>query len=73
MKLHNGSGAPEGKVRLVLPPAEGGAFPDLPSLICHSDVSGERWILIAGEDIRKHGLKVTSPVINHYLLVGQRK
>ena len=60
-------------MKMALPPAVGGAFPDLPRCICHSDLSSERWILIAGEDIREHDLKVTSLVINHYFLGWSEK
>ena len=68
----SGRGAPEGEVKLALPPAEGSVLPDLPCLVYHYNVSSERRVLIVGEDVREHGLKVTLRVIDHYFLVGQR-
>ena len=56
-------GAPEGEVKL--PPAEGIVLPDLPCLICHCNVSSERWVLIVGEAVREHGLKVTPFIVDH--------
>ena len=53
-----GSGAPESEIKLPLPPVK---------LICHFNVSSERWVLIVGEDILEQGLEVTSLVINRYL------
>ena len=50
-----GRGAPEGEVKLALPPAEGSVLPDLPCLACHCNVSSERNVLIVGEDVREHG------------------
>ena len=73
MKPLKGRGAPEGEVKLALPPVEGSVLPDLSCLVCHCNVSGERRVLIVGEDIREHGLKVTPLVIDHYFLVGQRE
>ena len=61
------------EIKLALPPVKGSAFPDIPSLICHFNVSIERWVLIVGEDILEQGLEVTCLVINCYLLVGQSK
>ena len=42
MKPYNGRGAPDGEVKLALPPAEGSVLPDLPCLvaIATSPVSG---------------------------------
>ena len=48
-------------------------FPGIPSLVCHSDIPGECGVLVLGEDVWERGLKVTSPVINHNLLAGQRR
>ena len=73
MKPHNGRGAPEGEVKLTLPPAEGSVLPDLPCLVCHCNVSSERRVLIVGEDVREHGLKLTPLIVDHYFLVGQRQ
>ena len=67
-----GRGEPEGEVKLALPPAEGSGLPELPCLICHCNVSSERRVLIVGEDVREHGLKVTLLIVDHYVLVGQR-
>ena len=53
-----GRGAPEGDVKLAQPPAEGSFLPDLPCLLCHCNVFSERRVLIVGEDVRDHGLKV---------------
>ena len=48
-------------------------LPVVPRLVSHIDVSSERgWGLIVGEDVWERGLKVTSHVINHHLLAGQR-
>ena len=66
-------GAPEGEVKLALSPAEGSILPDLPCLVCHCNVSSERTVLIVGEDVRKHGLKVTPLIVDHYFLVRQRE
>ena len=44
----------------------------MPGLICHCNISSERWVLIVGEDVWEDGLEVTSLVISHYLLAGQR-
>ena len=30
-------------------------------------------VLIVGEDVREHGLKVTPLIVDHYFLVGQRE
>ena len=68
-----GRGAPEGEVKLALPPAEGRVLPDLSCLVCHCNVSSERRVLIVGEDVREHGLKVTPLIVDHYFLVGQRE
>ena len=68
-----GRGAPEGEVKLALPPAEGCVLPDLPCLVCHCNVSSERRVLIVGGDVREHGLKLTSLATDHYFLVGQEK
>ena len=73
MKPTTGRGASEGEVKLALPPAEGSVFPDLPCLVCHCNVSSERRVLIVGEDVREHGLKVTPFIVDHYFLVGQRE
>ena len=69
----SGGGAPESEIKLVLPPIERSGFPGIPSLICHSDVPGKRRVLIIGEDVWEFGLEVTSLVINHYLLAGQKE
>ena len=68
-----GRSAQEGEVKLALPPAEGSVFPDLPCLACHCNVSSERRVLIVGEYVREHGLKVTPLFVDHYFLVGQRE
>ena len=75
LKLHPtaGRGAPEGEVKLTLPRAEGNVLPDLPCLVCHCNVSSRRRVLIVGEDVREHGLKLTFLVIDHYFLVGKRE
>ena len=59
-------GAPEGEVKLALPPAEGSVLPDLPCLVCPCNVSSERRVLQVGEDVREYGLLVTPLVIDHY-------
>ena len=41
--------------------------------VSHIDVSSELGVLIVGEDVWERGLKVTSLVINHNLLAGQRR
>ena len=61
------------KLSLALPPAEGSVLPDLPCLICHCNVSSERRVLIVGNDVREHGLKVTPLIVGHHFLVGQRE
>ena len=67
------SRAPEGEIELALPPIESG-FPGIPSLIrCREGAPSEWGILVLGEDVWERGLKVTSLVINHNLLAGQRK
>ena len=66
-----GRGAPEGEVKLALPPAEGRVLPDLPSLVCHCNASSKRRVLIVGEDVREHGFEVIPMAIDHYFLVGQ--
>ena len=68
-----GRGAPEGEVKLALPPAEGSVLPDLPCLVGHCNVSSERRVLIVGKDVREHGLKLTPFIVDHYFLVGQRE
>ena len=68
-----GRGAPEGEIKLALPPTEGKVLPDLPCLVCHCNVSSEWRVLIVGEDVRKHGLKVTPLIADQYFLVGQRE
>ena len=73
MKPTTSRGAPEGEVKLELPPAEGSVLPELPCLVCHCNVSSERRVLIVGEGVREHGLVVTPLIINHYFLVGQRE
>ena len=70
MNPTTGSGAPKGKVKLALPPTEGGAFPDLLSLVCHRNIFSERRVLIVGEDVQEHGFEVTTLVIDHYFWVG---
>ena len=57
MKPHTDRGAPEGKVKLALPPAEGSVLPDLPCLVCHCNISSERRVLIVDEDVRGMALK----------------
>ena len=71
MKPTTGRGAPEGEVKLALPPAEGRVLPDLPSLVCHCNVSSEWRVLIVGEDVREHGSEVIPIVIDHYFMIGQ--
>ena len=73
VKPTTGRGAPEGEVKLALPPAEGRVLPDLPSLVCHCNVSSERRVLIVGEDVREHGSEVIPMVIDHYFVIGQRE
>ena len=73
MNPTTGRGAPEGEVKLGLPQAEGSVLPDLPCLVCHCNVSSERRVLIVGEDVWEHGLKVTPLIVEHYFLVGQRE
>ena len=73
MKAHNRQRCSRGRSKLALPSAEGSVLPDLPCLICHCNVSSERKVLIVGEDVREHGLIVTSLIIDHYFLVGQRE
>ena len=66
----SGGGAPNREVQLELPPIERSGFPGIPS---HSDIPGEWGVLVLGEDVWERGLKVTSLVINHNLLAGQRR
>ena len=66
----SGGGTPNREVQLALPPIERSGFPGIPSLVCHSDIPGECRVLVLGEDVWERGLKVTSPIINHNLLVG---
>ena len=64
---------PHREIELTLPPAHRSMLPVVPRLVCHCNVSSERWVLIVAEDVRKDGLEVTSLVINHNLLSGQRQ
>ena len=73
MKPTTGRSAPEGEVKLALPPAEGSVLPDLPCLVCHFNVFSERRVLTVGEDVREDGLKVTPLIVDHYFFVGQRE
>ena len=73
MKPQNRQRRTRGRSKLALPPAEGSVLPELPCLVCHRNVSGERRVLIVGKDVRKHGLKVTPLIVDHYFLVGQRE
>ena len=66
------SRAPNHEVQLALPPGHRSVLPVVPRLVCHSDVPGKRRVLIIGEDVWEFGKEVTSLVINHYLLAGQR-
>ena len=68
----SGGGAPNREVQLALPPIERSGFPGIPSLVCHSDIPGECGVLVLGEDVWERGLKVTSLIIDHNLLAGQR-
>ena len=68
-----GTGTPEGEVQLTLPPVKGGARPDMPSLICHCNVSSEQGILVLGEDAGERSLEVASLVVDHYFVDGQRE
>ena len=69
----SGGDAPNREVQLALPPIERSGFPGIPSLDCHSDIPDEWGILVLGKDVWERGLKVTSLVINHNLLAGQRR
>ena len=66
------SRTPHREVQLALSQIERSGFPGIPSLVCHSDIPGEWGGLVLGEDVWERGLKVTSLVINHNLLAGQR-
>ena len=67
------SRAPNREVQLALPPGHRSVLPVAPRLVSHIDFSSERGVLIVGEDVWERGLKVTSLVINHNLLAGQRR
>ena len=68
-----GGGAPNREVQLALPPIKKSGFPGILSLVCHSDIPGEWGVLVLGKDVWERGRKVTSLVINHNLLAGQRR
>ena len=74
MKPHNRERRTRGRSwnchQLELPPAEGSVSPDLPCLVCHCS---ERRVLIVGEDVREHGLKLTPPPGHCLLFLGWPK